>query len=186
MARRYTTDKELRCGDIFVIKKRSITCGIPSVQKRIGFSPAEAAAVHVGLILDKDGNIAESLGRKGVCFGHISKYKNDSYIVLRPRYGSIEDIQVCLEAANYMLRAARIHYDWLAILGLWLFSFIRCRWLLGFLNKRYKLICTEWVLKIYELAHKPIDSSAMRYYPANFIRLFNRGILTLVDSNSGM
>ena len=183
MVRHYTRDRTLRCGDIFVIKQRAISCGVPSVQRRIGFKPSEAVAVHVGIILNSDGDIAESLGSKGVVFDTMAKYKHDYYVVLRPKVVNADDIRICLSAARYMLKAGRIHYDWLAILGLWFFSFTGWKWLLAHLNKRYRLICTEFVLKIYELAHEPIDDSDLKYYPANFISLFNRGLLYMVYSH---
>lgn len=170
-------------GDIVLFRKtKHITpIIISAVEYRIGFTKQEADFTHVGVMLDKL-MVLESRVH-GVEVNPLAKYDKGSYIILRK--GGIDKEQFLLACSHVYYsgkgKTFRRHaYDVTLLLAIYLASWGFSKKPVKRLLRNGKYICSEAVLKIFELAGSPIASGYKALYPANFKRLHNNGKLIQV------
>jgi hypothetical protein len=69
-------------GDFFLIHRTKFFSRLIQFGQGLRYTPEEAYWNHCGVFTNADGSIIEALVRGGVTRGHISKYKNEEYIVV--------------------------------------------------------------------------------------------------------
>ncbi len=88
-------------GDFILIHRKMWFSRLIQFGQRIYYPKKYARWNHCVLVVSKDGNIIEAL-TKGVAPGHISKYKNYEYYLVRVN-ATDDDAQEILDYANYAL-----------------------------------------------------------------------------------
>ena len=158
--------QEFEPGDFILTKSKGLVGWLIRTGQLIRFKGKHAKWTHAALIVNKEGELIEALG-KGVVRSHLSQYKKNEYHLIR--LGEMADDKDRQKMVNFAEWCLRYDYGHLTIISISLCLITGWKFLFGMDNR---IICSALVARALERTKLIFDKNPSFIMPADLARYF--------------
>ena len=153
-------------GDFILTKRSGFLSSLIRTGQLIRFKGKYAKWTHAALIVSKDGDLIEALGR-GVVRSHLSQYKKNKYHLIR--LGEMADEKDRQKMVNFAEWCLRYEYGHLTIVSISLCLITGWKFMFGMDDR---IICSALVARALERTRVIFDKNPSFIMPADLAKYF--------------